>query len=281
MREVGADLPARRGPESGPPSTLSSGDLDKVIRRAVELQFAHGDREVGDGVDEAEAVRIGREVGIEPRHMRRALGEFRAESLVPDAPPDAGLFRSLGGSGFVQASRAVPRSPPEVEEALDEHFREGEALTAIRRRAGRSFWEPAGGVMAGVQRAFQLGGRSYHLAKAASVELAITALEDGFSLVTMTADLRNVRGEHLWTGLLAGPAVIGAVGLGVGFALGAPLLAAPAVLAGGWGGGRIARDQFLKEAGRVLMAMEGILDRVETGEPLARRPPPWRERFRI
>lgn len=278
----------RRGEGSGRaggPPVLSS-ELERVIRRATELQQGpDGDPGGGGGGDEplseAEIVRIGREVGLEPRHVRRALAEVRAESLLPEPPEDDGLPHRLWGDAFARASRAVPGDPEEVRERVERHFRERESLQAIRSRPGRSLWEPAGGLVSKMQRALDVGGRGYELAEARRVELTVTGLESGWSLVTVTADLRNVRAEHA-TGWTAGAAALGFPALVVATAaVGLPLELAAPLVAGGAGGASAlgARRTTGKRRRRVELVLEGLLDRLESGESLGPDRSDWRDRL--
>lgn len=265
--------------DDGPPS-LPAERLQEVIRRAAELQLDEGEgaRETLSG---EEIVRIGAEVGLEPHHVRRALAEVRAESLLPEPPKDQGVARSLWGLAVVRASRAVPGDPGPVQDRVEEHFRSRESLQSVRRRAGRSLWEPAGGLVSKMQRTLDVGGRGYELAEARRVELAVSGLEDGWSLVTLTVDLRNVRGEHgvAWSAGAAGGAV-GATIVAVAV-LGVPLIAAvPAVAAATVGasslGGRWTVD---RKRERLELVVHGLLDRLEQGEDLEPRRPDWRERL--
>ena len=138
--------------EPRPSVQLTRTDLDRVIRRAVELQFEEGTDE-GGNLSEEEVLRIGGEVGLAPAHVRRALGELRAEAMVPQLPPDGGLLRKLIGAGLVRADRVVPGGAEEVEELLVGWLSGMESLTAIRRRAGISIWEPSEGFVAQLQEA--------------------------------------------------------------------------------------------------------------------------------
>src|SRR5690606_8651401 len=111
--------PERRGGTDDAPRPLpvSRADLDRVIRRAAELQLQEGGDDGGE-LTEAEVLRTGREVGLEMGHLRRALGELRAESLVLTLPPDEGPLRRLVGEGRVRVDRVVPGEAAEVEERL-------------------------------------------------------------------------------------------------------------------------------------------------------------------
>ncbi len=272
------------GGADGPP--VPSSELERVIRRAVELQHGtdgetDGGSDAPDSLTESEVLRVGREVGLEPRHVRRALAEVRAESLLPDPPEDAGVPRRLWGGAFARASRAVPGEPEEVQDRLESHFRERESLQSIRARPGRSLWEPAGGLVSKMQRTLDVGGRGYELAETRRVELSVTGLESGWSLVTLTADLRNVRAEQA-AGWTAGAAVLGFPALVVAtVAVGLPVEIAAPVVAGGAGGASVlgARRTTGKRRRRVELVLEGLLDRLETGEPLEPDRSGWRDRL--
>jgi hypothetical protein len=261
------------GPDAPrPPVLLDRDDLDRVIRRAVELQFHAGDAAEGQSLSEDEVLRIGREVGVDERHLRRALGELRAESLVP-ARPEANRFLDRRvGPGQARASRVVPGEAREVEAKLAEHFRSGESLTRIRSRGGRSRWEPAEGFLAEIQRGVKWKGHRYDLARAQAVDLAVVPLEDGYSLVSVSADLRGSRSENFF-GYAAGFGGVGAaVGLGFGLVVtGGWLVALPGLAVGAALGSYSGTQAHAREVERLQLAMEGVLDRLESGEPLARK----------
>lgn len=248
---------------------LSRTDLDRVIRRAAELQFQEGSDD-GISLTEDEVLRIGGEVGLTPDHMRRALGEVRAEALVPALPPDSGPLRRLVGGAHVRAERVVPGVAAEVEERLARWLANQESLHPVRRRAGFSLWEPAEGLVAQLQRGLKWGGQRYELAVARQVELSVQSLEDGFSLVTITVDVRNVRAEHGGAAIGVSAAVCGAVALAATVTLLPPVGVVAAALggvgAGGLGGVAIGRSTFHQKAERVRLAAEGLLDRLERGE---------------
>lgn len=261
-----ADLPADR--------------LEHVIRRAAELQHTAGEGSP-DTLSGDEVVRIGREVGLEPQHVRRALAEQRAESMLPEIAEDEALLRTLG-SGLVRASRAVPGGRAEVQEKVEEHFRTRESLRAVRQRPGLSLWEPAEGLFSKMQRTMDVGGRGYELAEARSVELSVSELEEGWSLVALTVDARNVRGQHA-VSWLAGSAPGWFLGvltlelvLGVPWIVTGPLGAAGVAGTGAIGG----RWSFEKKRRRMELVVSGLLDRLEQGGGLEPdRPPGWRERL--
>lgn len=271
------DLPRASGSGGG---DLQAGDLERVIRRAAEIQFdaGEGGRE---SLTEDEVLRIGREVGIEPRHVRRALAEVRAESLVPDLPDPSGVVSTVWGEATVRASRVVPGDAAEVQRKVEEHFRTEESLQSVRRRSGRSLWEPAGGLVSKMQRALDVGGKGYELAEARSVELAVVDLEPGWSLVTLTVDLSNLRRDQAIAWTAGATPVLFAGGVMASLALGFPMVLA---LAGAGGG--VAATSTLgagwtleKKRRRYRLVVEGLLDRLEHNESLGPRRSGWREQL--
>jgi hypothetical protein len=255
--------------EPRPGVQLSRTDLDRVIRRATELQLQEG-LDDGGSLTEDEVLRIGGEVGLTPDHMRRALGEVRAAALVPALPPDNGPLRRLVGQAHVRAERVVPGVAVDVEERLARWLGNQESLHPVRRRAGFSLWEPAEGLVAQLQRSLKWGGQRYELAAARQVELSVQSLEDGFSLVTLTVDVRNVRSEHGGVAIGVSAAVCGVVALAATVTLLPPVGVVAAALggmgAGGAGGVAIGRSTFHQKAERIRLASEGLLDRLERGE---------------
>ena len=90
-------------PETDPGERLSSRDLDAVIRRASELQ-----EQTTRTVGRADAVRIARELGLDPRHVEQAIEEV----LRSRAPTD--LYRLAAWLvvilGFVLVLLAIGRN---------------------------------------------------------------------------------------------------------------------------------------------------------------------------
>ncbi len=269
----------RAGEESGRELALDRAELDQVIRRAIELQVAGADEGEGDRISEAEVLRIGREVGLAPQHLRRALGELRAESLAPVSPEGEGVMSWLVGAPRVRATRVVPGAPDDLMPELEEYLQLGESLRKVRKRGYRSRWEAAQGFVASLQRGLNWGGRRYDLARTRSVELSLEAVDAGHCLVALVADLSSVRTEA-GAGWMVG---LGLGGLGLGLGLGAivslPVLAVPGVAAGVGGGLLAARRDYAGRVERVRLALEGILDRLEGGEALLAAPPSWRNRW--
>ncbi len=275
----GESVPAR---VTLPATPITQEQLERVIRRASDLQF-RGAATGESQLDSAEVVRIGSEVGIEPRYVRQALAEVQAEALVPDLPAAGGLGHRLAGSGTVRASRVVPGSPEAIERNLSEYLKERELLRPVRTRSGRSLWEPAGGLVSSMRRAMDVGGHGYVLAKARRLQVSVEALEEGFSLVTLTADLSNLRNEAAIGGLVG----LGLAGVGTATALivltgGAALgiVGGVALFTGGLTAGTAAaRAEVRKKRRRMELVLQGLLDRLERGETLDPDGEPWHQRL--
>lgn len=282
----------RRGKSStrsGPPARRSSGpvtftreQLERIILRATDLQFRRSKAADGDFRAD-EVVQIGAEVGIGERYIRQALAEIEAASLVPDAPPDEGLARRIAGPAIVSTSRVVPGSPPDVEANLASYLRKEELLRQVRSRSGGSIWEPGTDLVHQMRRAFDVGGRRYTLARARDLQISVEALESGWSLVTLTADIGNLRTQQLggwFTGMgLAGTA--GGIGLFIAAGGGMlPLLGGLAILSGFATLATVsARAGMRKARHRMQLALEGLLDRLERGENLWTEEEPWHRKL--
>lgn len=253
-------------PSEGP---LSSDELERVIRRAAELQTSR--EALPDRLDDDEVMRIGAEVGLLEPHLRRALLELRAETMLPAVPSDRSFAHRVWGPALVHASRVVPGNRDEVQERLRDYLRLGESLRQVRDRPGLSFWEPASDLISQIRRGLNIGGHGFVLAKAKRIEVAIQALEPERCLVTISADLRNQRAEHAgawYTG--AGFATAGATA-GLVAGAGAPLLLVLPLVAGTvFGGGTLLTRRTLRgDRERVELAIQGLLDRLEGGGRIA------------
>ena len=273
--------PARRQRRPPLPSTISQEELERVIRRASELQF-RGSTAVDGSIESQDVIQIGAEVGLDERHVRQALAEVQATSLLPETPEDTGLARRLFGPAIVTASRVVPGSPADIEANLEPHLSERELLQRVRTRPGRSMWEPAAGLVPQMRRNLDFTGRGYTLAKARGLQVVTEPVEDGWSLVTLTADMRNARAENAgWFTLLP----LGGIGGGVGITLatgggilpilGGVVLASGCVALATAG----ARGTVTKLRERMELTLQGLLDRLESGEDLVRAREPWHQKL--
>jgi len=118
-----------------------------------------------------------------------------------------------------------------------------------------------------------LRGREFALARARSVAVDVEPLETGWSLVSITADIRNQRSQTAggWFFGLTLAAIPAAIFLSVTggpelpLLLGAGLSGGTALGTATWASGK----QFGRQRGRMELAIQGFLDRLERGEMLA------------
>lgn len=259
-----------------PHRRLTRHEFDAVIRRATELAAREG--ESGD-LSEEDLLRIAGDVGLEERHVRRALTELRTGVGLPQ---EAGLLGRVFGPETVAAHRTVPGTPRELAEILDEFLVAGRLLQSVRSGERILQYRPAVDWASQVARAAASTSRRYYVASARSVEVRFEAEEGGDrTRVELEVD-PGTRGDNL-AGAAAGAGVAGgAAGAGVGFLVFAmaPLLVA--VVAGVVVGAPVAAGAFWafgrshrRKLGEVRAEVEGILDQLEAGERPEPPPPSW------
>ena len=266
---MAADAPDSRSDLPVPASgrSLDRAALERVLARAAELQVSGA--EPAEELSEAQLVEIGREVGISPEHVRRAIAEERTRVAVPE---ETGLAARVAGPARAVASRVVRGDPQSVLAAITRWLEREECLQVKRRFGDRVTWEPRRDLVGNIQRGLKLGGRGYALAAASEIAVAVTAVEDGRVLVRIEGDVSEGRRRRLTgasvavgAGVTAGAAVLGA---GSVAHLGDTLLLALSVLpptmgaAIGWG---VARGHRAAVE-RVQLGLEQLLDRLEHGD---------------
>ena len=261
-----------RGEGPPPERRLSPEQFEAVIRRAAELQAKSADDTSPEGITQAELIRIGREIGIAPQYVQRALAESGGTQA-------ATTNEKLFGPAFVVASRSVVGAPDAVRNHIEQYLFERERLTAIRRFPDRTLYNPArgfdlGAVIVVAQDALGGGkqprvGAGFKLKTARSLEVAVQPLEEGYSYVTMRLDLGNNRTGFAVAGV--GTGLVSAIGSGavLGIAvdpiaalLGLPLMGMSLL------GFRAIHVHGVEHARTHL---ESLLDCLERGEPLVRQ----------
>lgn len=245
----------------GPPVRIDRAALERIIRRATELQTS--ERELGDSLTSDEVMALGREVGIPSRYLQQALMEEQVR-IVTAGP--GGVVDRLTGPATVSAQRVVNAEREAVESGLVRFLEQHELFCVQRHQPGRITWEPVGGVQAAIRRATAAAGASKRpmmLARADTVSAGITSLEPGFSHVTLTATARKARNEAIGGG--AALATAGVAGSGVLIALGAmlPLALIPAPVALGLG--YLALRRYGPVLARIHLGLERALDHLEHG----------------
>jgi hypothetical protein len=245
----------------GSPARIDRAALERIIRRAAELQTA--EREVGDTVSSDELISLGREVGIPVRHLQQALVEERTRLGSAGVP---GLMDRVAGPGQVTAQRVLPMEAEPAEQALLGWMERNELFCIQRQQSGRITWEPISGFQAAIRRsaaALGAGKRPFMLSRAATVSASILPLESGYSHISLTADARKVRNEYLASGTaLAGA---GAAGTAAMVALGALLPVALLPLPVALGVGYTVLRRYGPALARMQLGLERALDALEGG----------------
>jgi hypothetical protein len=268
---------ARRG------ALVDMATLEQVIHRATELQIASPapGAEV-EGLTEAELLQVAEDIGLEPRFVRQALRETRAEAVRPEVPIDKGVLARIYGERFVRASRTVPGKASALQTRLEFHLRDAESLTELQRRPGRSVWTPAQGLASRIQRGLNIGRRAYLLARAEKVQLSVMAVDDETSVVTLVVDVGNLRARQA-QGWAAASAFLLAPGTFLAtWLMGLPpeFAAVTGVTVGGATAITAGRVGTQQDRHRMQMVVDGLLDRLERGEALESLRPSWRDLLR-
>ena len=215
--DPGANLPANPPPAPGgglPARRLSSQELEAVIRRAVEIQAAAGTPD--EGISEAEVIRIGQELGLDPVTVRRAITDVRGRP-----PEESGVLAKAIGPGSIRAARTVRRPAAAVGLLLEEYLLKCEYMVVQRRFPDRTRYVRGTGVGAALGRAARKFGASHAAMDLAQLDVSVAALDDESCLVEVSVDTAVTR-----AGLAAGGAAIGGGGAA---AITAAVLATPIV----------------------------------------------------
>lgn len=248
-----------------PAPILPRAALERVLLRAAELHAASAD--VPETMSEADLLALAKEVGISPVAVKQALAEERMRVALP---AERGLAAALAGPAGFAASRVVPGDARATLERVERAFQTEENLVVLRRFPDRIVWGPRGGLagaMAGVAAGFS--GRALVLDKADEVSVSMVQVEPGkvhARIEATTARRRTVTLRTAVGGLLGGAAlgaVLAALNVMAPVAIGVAAVAA--VLPG-----LIARSVYRGDTGRMQLAVEQVLDRLEFGEPKRR-----------
>jgi hypothetical protein len=245
----------------GSPARIDRAALDRIIRRAAELQTT--EREIGETVTSDELISLGREVGIPVRYLQQAMLEERTRLAQFRAD---GLLDRVAGPGEVAAQRVVQVDPETVEQDLIRWMESNELLCIQRQQPGRIVWEPISGFQAAIRRstaALGAGKRPFMLSRATTVSATILPLESGYSHVALAADARKIRGEYLASG--AALASVGAAGTATMVALGALLPIALLPLPFALGVGYTILRRYGPTLARMQLGLERALDSLEHG----------------
>lgn len=236
---------------------LSSQELEAVVRRSAELQAASA-AGLEEGVSEAEVLRIGEELGLDPATVRRAIAEVR--DRVAD---ERGALVPMAGPRIVRASRVVNRPAAGVAAALELHLRETEFMLAERRFHGRTRFVRDSSFGAGLARFARGFGRPSHRAlDVKQLDVSIAPIDAESCLLSLTVDLGGTR-AGLVGGLIGSSGGVSVAWTVVTWATALPdplmLLGVP-LLAGAWTGTRAIFGAVRRS---VQEKIESLLDQVE------------------
>lgn len=265
-----SNLPAKPDPGAGPPARrVSSTELEAVIRRATELQFARGEAE--EGLPEAEVMRIGKELGLEPAHVRRAIGEVRGQPRE-----EKGMMVSVMGPETIRAVRTIRRPAAQLGMELEEYLLKCEYMSVQRRFPDRTRYVRDDGMGAALGRMGVKMSLRLTPLDVRKVDVHVSPVDEDSALLELSVPLGSTR-----TGLAVGGVVGGGGGgavIGTALAMMGP---DPTLLLGFpiFGGAMLlARAMYRGVASSVHDKLEGFLDRIEHGElPRPPRKPDWRK----
>ncbi len=237
--------------------------LERIIARASVLQNALGEGEHRRLSDD-EIISIGQEVGLSAEHVRRALAEYRADTLVPPEPEEHPLIARLLGPGHARARRVISGDPIDIHRQFEHHMVARERMRAVRLRSTESVWEPDTSWSGKLGRVLDFNGQGHEVSKLGSVSIVTAPASSSEAMVTLTADVREERKEQL-------------VGWGVGLVMIASfvllpyftrtpwlwLLLAPVLVVATGGAVWAMRSAIEAKRQRVALLLEGLLDQLE------------------
>jgi hypothetical protein len=256
----------------GSPARIDRAALERIIRRAAELQTT--EREIGETVTSDELISLGREVGIPVRYLQQAILEERTQLSQSNVD---GLLDRVAGPAEVSAQRVVQLEANAVERALLRWMETNELLCIQRQQPGRIVWEPLRGFQAAYRRstaALGAGKRPFMLSRATTVSATILPLESGYTHVALAADARKIRGGYLGSG--AALVSVGAAGTATMIALGALLPVALLPLPFALGVGYVILHRYAPALSRLQLGLERALDSLEHDITSTPRPLPDR-----
>jgi hypothetical protein len=241
---------------------VSRSQLERVLARAAELQGQSGeDGEPAETLTEQQVEDLGKEVGLSPANIRQALAEERAR-IVPMSQ-DRGIAQQLFGGNRVGAQRVVAGTPARILETLDRWMQRDELLRLVRQKSDLRVWEPGGGLVDSLRRAF--GGKDYALFRANEIVATAVPVENNSSLVRLEADfsqLRSSMAQQTVVGTGIGTAATAAA-IVMQVMLPVALIPVVGVTALSYFGARKRQQHALQ---RGLLAVEYVLDRLERGD---------------
>ena len=191
---------------------LSTDEVERVLRRAIELQT---DTEYGTddaGLDRAALRRIAAEIGIDPDHLESAM----VEELLRVQAEQPGLIDRFLAPGRTTVRGAAAGDMATVREALDRWLGYHAGLRKRAESPTGAAWERDTSLVTSARMKLRAAQGSGALRSTMGVRDEVRPLEPGKQIVTLEADTSNVRRAAMaWlAGMAIAGGAAGAVGLG-------------------------------------------------------------------
>ena len=241
---------------------LPAGQLEEVLRRAVELESREGGAEGEYTVEDA--VRIANEIGVSEGSVHNALALVeRDQMLVPTEPPRA-LDRWFGPARVVSARNV--RGPLYEVRGIVGDVLSRQLFRVARNMGERVIWERSEGIFDGMRRALDFDNR-YRLTEVETIDTVIKdAAQPGRVDVRIELDFSPLRRSRLRKGILL-PLLLGggltAIGGAIGFANIFGFIFTGGGVATGAGIHMRMRNKYLISVQEAQQAVERLLDHLE------------------
>jgi hypothetical protein len=191
---------------------LSTDEVERVLRRAIELQTDSDYASDDAGLDRAALRRVAAEIGIDPDHLESAM----AEELLRVQVEQPGLIDRMLAPRRIAVRGAADGDPAQVREALDRWLGYHAGLRKRAESATGAVWERDTSLVATARMKLRAAQGSGALRTTMGVYDNVRPMEPDKQVVTIEADTTNVR--RIALGWLAATAIAGgaaaAVGLG-------------------------------------------------------------------
>jgi hypothetical protein len=223
---------------------LSVGQVETIIRRAVELQVE--DDLSLPTLDEQALHRVAQELGIERGHLRRAIAEAR----TPLERPNPGVFDRLFAPGSITESAIVHGDRESVESRLADWMSRQEGLRLRKKLPDGGVWEKDSHVLTRIRMGLRMGRGSRVLRNSRKVMHRVQAIREDEQALALEAETHTLK--TVGAAGVAGLGALAAAGAAAGVAAGIPEIAIPAAAGG-----------FLLGAGAIVTGVKVWLSRVK------------------
>lgn len=250
-----------RARDDAPAEDISEFDHDaaqRILRRAMHLAEDDQDHAGYHGVSERALREAAEELGLDVAAVRRAASEERLGMLSTDR----GRLDRFVGPGTLRIARVVDGEPAAVLERVDTWLRRAAPLRRQRGDATSAGYARRSDVVASVQRSVRSLTGAEDLRRVRRVQVVARPVDAGTTMVVLVADLELERTLAVASG--GGVAGVGSSVAVIEALVWSPWLwlGVPASVAAG-AGILAARAHGLPD---VQMSLEGVMDRVSSGE---------------